>query len=127
MNDFLKTLMNIRSLRAALRELSFEQLVEIREKFEEIFAEREQQETKLREESAERLQKLAEFTEMLLAVGLRSFSMHPSQLPAIKQRILRTEIAPLAPHATLALEAEDPRAVWASGRLRALTAIPQAV
>ncbi|HHQ4680842.1 TPA: transcriptional regulator, partial [Aeromonas veronii] len=51
MNDFLKILMNIRSLRAALRELSFEQLVEIREKFEEIFAEREQQESKLREES----------------------------------------------------------------------------
>ena len=34
MNDFLKTLLNIRSLRAALRELSFEQLVEIREKFD---------------------------------------------------------------------------------------------
>ena len=31
MNDFLKILMNIRSLRAALRELSFEQLVEVRE------------------------------------------------------------------------------------------------
>lgn len=70
MNDFLKTLLNIRSLRAALRELSFEQLVEIREKFEEIFAEREQQETKLREESAERLQKLAEFTEMLRDAGI---------------------------------------------------------
>ncbi len=28
MNDFLKILLNIRSLRAALRELSFEQLVE---------------------------------------------------------------------------------------------------
>ncbi|WP_461547430.1 phosphoenolpyruvate--protein phosphotransferase [Sphaerotilus sulfidivorans] len=69
----------------------------------------------------------AEFTEMLLAVGLRSFSMHPSQLPAIKQRILRTEIAPLATHAALALAAEDPRAVWASGRVRALTAIPQTV
>ena len=70
MNDFLKILMNIRSLRAALRELSFEQLVEIREKFEEIFAEREQQESKLREESAERLQKLAEFTELLKQAGI---------------------------------------------------------
>ena len=35
MNDFLKTLLNIRSLRAALRELSFEQLVEVKEKFDE--------------------------------------------------------------------------------------------
>ena len=34
MNDFLKTLMNIRSLRAVLRELSYEQLVEAKDKFE---------------------------------------------------------------------------------------------
>ncbi len=78
MNDFLKTLLNIRSLRAALRELSFEQLVEIREKFEEIFAEREQQENKIKAESAERLQKLAEFTEMLKTAGI-----DPSELVGI--------------------------------------------
>jgi DNA-binding protein H-NS len=62
MNDFLKTLMNIRSLRAVLRELSYEQLVEAKDKFDEIYAEREHQESKIRAESAERLQKLAEFT-----------------------------------------------------------------
>jgi len=67
----------------------------------------------------------AEFTEMLLAVGLRSFSMHPSQLPAIKQRILRTEIAALEPQAALALVGDDPRAIWAAGRVRALAAIAQ--
>ena len=82
MNDFLKTLMNIRSLRAALRELSFEQLVEIREKFEEIFAEREQQETKLREESAERLQKLAEFTELLKPAGIDPSDLVGTVAPA---------------------------------------------
>lgn len=70
MNEFLKILLNIRSLRAALRELSFEQLVEVKEKLDEVFAEREQQETKLREESAERLQKLAEFTAMLKDAGI---------------------------------------------------------
>ncbi|MCX7132096.1 H-NS family nucleoid-associated regulatory protein [Aeromonas sp.] len=70
MNDFLKTLLNIRSLRAALRELSFEQLVEVKEKLDEVFAEREQHETRLREESAERLQKLAEFTAMLRDAGI---------------------------------------------------------
>jgi phosphotransferase system enzyme I (PtsI) len=31
------------------------------------------------------------FTELLLAMGLRSFSMHPSRLAAIKQRILRAD------------------------------------
>ncbi len=40
MNDFLKILLNIRSLRAALRELSFEQLVEAKDKFDEIYAAR---------------------------------------------------------------------------------------
>lgn len=70
MNDFLKTLLNIRSLRAALRELSFEQLVEVKEKLDEVFAEREQQESKIQAESAERLQKLAEFTELLKEAGI---------------------------------------------------------
>ena len=31
------------------------------------------------------------FTELLLAMGLRSFSMHPAQIPSIKQRILRAD------------------------------------
>ena len=82
MNDFLKTLLNIRSLRAALRELSFEQLVEIREKFEEIFAEREQQENKIKTESAERLQKLAEFTEMLKEAGIDPSELVGTVAPA---------------------------------------------
>ena len=94
MNDFLKTLMNIRSLRAALRELSFEQLVEIREKFEEIFAEREQQETKLREESAERLQKLAEFTEMLKEAGIDPSELVGTAAPAKSEGSTKAKRAP---------------------------------
>jgi phosphoenolpyruvate-protein phosphotransferase (PTS system enzyme I) len=31
------------------------------------------------------------FTELLLGMGLRSFSMHPAQVPAIKQRVLRAD------------------------------------
>lgn len=50
-----------------------------------------------------------EFTEVLLSFGLRSFSMHPSQLPTVKQRILRTEMASLAGLAERVLDAEDPR------------------
>ncbi|PNO61700.1 H-NS family histone-like protein [Aeromonas hydrophila] len=94
MNDFLKTLMNIRSLRAALRELSFEQLVEIREKFEEIFSEREQQETKLREESAERLQKLAEFTEMLKDAGIDPSELVGTAAPAKSEGSTKAKRAP---------------------------------
>ncbi len=32
-----------------------------------------------------------DFTEVLLGMGLRSFSLHPSQIPALKQKILRTD------------------------------------
>ncbi|MBL0718262.1 phosphoenolpyruvate--protein phosphotransferase [Piscinibacter sp. Jin2] len=33
----------------------------------------------------------SDFTEVLLAMGLRSFSMHPSQIPALKQKVLRSD------------------------------------
>ncbi|RQM70451.1 transcriptional regulator [Aeromonas jandaei] len=94
MNDFLKTLLNIRSLRAALRELSFEQLVEVKEKFDEVFAEREQQETKLREESAERLQKLAEFTELLKDAGIDPSELVGTATTAKAEGIVKAKRAP---------------------------------
>ncbi len=37
-----------------------------------------------------------QFTEALLAMGLRSFSMHPAQIATIKQRVLRSDAARLA-------------------------------
>jgi phosphoenolpyruvate-protein phosphotransferase (PTS system enzyme I) len=48
------------------------------------------------------------FTELLLAMGLRSFSMHPSQVAAIKQRILRTDTRRWASALREILEAESP-------------------
>jgi phosphotransferase system enzyme I (PtsI) len=53
-----------------------------------------------------------EFTELLLAMGLRSFSMHPAQLPAVKQRILRADAARLARHVAAALAADEPGHAW---------------
>ena len=94
MNDFLKILLNIRSLRAALRELSFEQLIEAKEKFDEIYAEREQQETKLREESAERLQNLAEFTEMLRTAGIDPSELVGTAAPAKAEGSAKAKRAP---------------------------------
>ena len=51
------------------------------------------------------------FTELLLAMGLRSFSMHPSQIPAVKQRVLRSDTQRLAAALPAILESEDPQAV----------------
>ena len=48
------------------------------------------------------------FTEVLLAFGLRTFSMHPTQLPAVKQKVLRADLACLDGLAEAVLSAEAP-------------------
>ncbi|MNH14216.1 DNA-binding protein StpA [compost metagenome] len=70
MNEFLKILLNIRSLRAALRELTFEQLQEVHEKFTLIYQERAADVEKTRAADAERLDKLATFQAMLADAGI---------------------------------------------------------
>jgi phosphoenolpyruvate-protein phosphotransferase (PTS system enzyme I) len=50
------------------------------------------------------------FTELLLAMGLRSFSMHPSQISAIKQRVLRADARRWAARMEHVLQADDPQA-----------------
>jgi len=50
------------------------------------------------------------FTELLLAMGLRSFSMHPAQIPSIKQRILRADTRRLASALERVLASENPQA-----------------
>jgi phosphotransferase system enzyme I (PtsI) len=50
------------------------------------------------------------FTRLLLGLGLRSFSMHPSQILAVKQEVLRADTTKLQPWAQGVLEAEDPAA-----------------
>jgi phosphoenolpyruvate-protein phosphotransferase (PTS system enzyme I) len=49
-----------------------------------------------------------EFTELLLAMGLRSFSMHPSQIASVKQRILRADTRRLAQGLPVVLASDDP-------------------
>jgi phosphoenolpyruvate-protein phosphotransferase (PTS system enzyme I) len=50
-------------------------------------------------------------TRLLLGLGLRSFSMHPSRILAVKQQILRSDTVKLAGWAKTVLEAEDPSAL----------------
>ncbi|WP_036838724.1 phosphoenolpyruvate--protein phosphotransferase [Polaromonas sp. CF318] len=47
-------------------------------------------------------------TRLLLGLGLRSFSMHPSQILAVKQQILRADASKLQPWAAQVLASEDP-------------------
>jgi phosphoenolpyruvate-protein phosphotransferase (PTS system enzyme I) len=49
-----------------------------------------------------------QLTRLLLGLGLRNFSMHPSQLLPIKERILRTNLAEVQTLAQRVLRASDP-------------------
>ena len=48
------------------------------------------------------------FTELLLAMGLRSFSMHPARIASVKQRVLRADTRQLRSSLRQVLDAERP-------------------
>ena len=48
------------------------------------------------------------FTDLLLAMGLRSFSMHPAQIAATKQRVLRADTRRLAAALHRVMAADEP-------------------
>jgi phosphotransferase system enzyme I (PtsI) len=64
-----------------------------------------------------------EFTELLLAMGLRSFSMHPSQIAAIKQRVLRADTRRYASALQKVLASDDPQSECRQVFVRGETAL----
>ena len=50
-------------------------------------------------------------TRLLLGLGLRSFSMHPAQILAVKQEVLRADTRKLAPWAQQVLQGDEPAAL----------------
>jgi phosphoenolpyruvate-protein phosphotransferase (PTS system enzyme I) len=52
------------------------------------------------------------FTELLLGMGLRSFSMHPTQVSSIKKRILRVDSKAWNKHVDLICESDDPQVIY---------------
>lgn len=49
-----------------------------------------------------------ELTRLFLGMGLRTFSMHPSQILRVKRRVLKAEVGELAPHVRRMLRLEEP-------------------
>jgi phosphotransferase system enzyme I (PtsI) len=49
-------------------------------------------------------------TRLLLGLGLRSFSMHPAQILAVKQEVLRADTSRLQTWARQVLESDEPSA-----------------
>ncbi len=54
-----------------------------------------------------------EMTRLLLGLGLRSFSMHPSRILTVKQELLRADAGQLAPWAQAVLASDEPAALLA--------------
>ena len=52
------------------------------------------------------------FTELLLALGLRSFSMHPARIAGVKQRVLRADTRVLQTLGAQVLTSDDPYAAY---------------
>ena len=46
-------------------------------------------------------------TRLLLGMGLRQFSMHPAQIPEVKQRVKQTDIGEIAPIVRRILRLEE--------------------
>ena len=53
------------------------------------------------------------FSELLLAMGLRSFSMHPSQIVNVKERVLGADASAWSSLLPGVLGADDPELAWA--------------
>ena len=54
-----------------------------------------------------------ELTRMLLGFGLRNFSMHPAHLLSVKQRVLTTSLADIAPVVARILKTDEPEKMQA--------------
>jgi phosphotransferase system enzyme I (PtsI) len=66
------------------------------------------------------------FTELLLGMGLRSFSMHPAQISGIKQRVLRADSRRLQSAIERTLQSEDPQTFWSTVGARSDDAVEAA-
>jgi phosphotransferase system enzyme I (PtsI) len=53
----------------------------------------------------------AKLTRLLLGMGLRKFSMHPSQILSVKQEILNSDLSQIAPQTRKVLRAIEPGAI----------------
>ncbi|WP_225639182.1 histone-like nucleoid-structuring protein H-NS [Candidatus Profftia sp. (ex Adelges kitamiensis)] len=93
MNEALKILNNIRTLRAQARECILETLEEMLEKLEVVVKERREEENQAQEEIKERARKLQQYREMLIADGIDPNellqTMSNSKVPGKSKRVMR--------------------------------------
>lgn len=78
MNEFIAVLCHARRFKSAVKELSLEQLEEVKQKLDKIIKAREIEIEDLRMEEAERLEKIKKYQEMLAADGIEPGELQAS-------------------------------------------------
>lgn len=89
MSDVIKSLNNIRTLRAQAKDYSIETLEEMLEKLEVIVNERREEESQAEAQNVEKLRKLEQYREMLMADGIdpnELLQVAEETKPAVKTR-----------------------------------------
>lgn len=86
MNEFLRVFLNARSLRAATRDLTLEQLIEGHQKLSEIVDERRVSEERQRAQQAVRERKIEEYKELLRAEGIELSDLIGSAAPTLSNK-----------------------------------------
>ncbi|QJT37026.1 transcriptional regulator (plasmid) [Aeromonas media] len=94
MSEVIKVITNIRSLRAALRELTIEQLEEAKEKFDAIYKERIDEHNAQLEEAKEHQRKLDEYAELLKSAGIDPRELINESAPTVEKRAQRAPRPP---------------------------------
>lgn len=94
MSEVIKVITNIRSLRAALRDLTIEQLVDAKEKFDAIYKERMDDAEEEMAAKEEHTRKLNEFSEMLKTAGIDPRELIDESVPAAGKRAQRAPRPP---------------------------------
>lgn len=94
MSEIIKVITNIRSLRAAMRELTIEQLEEAKEKFDTIYNERMDEHTAQLEEAKEHQRKLDEYAELLKNAGIDPRELISEAAPVVENKAKRAPRPP---------------------------------
>lgn len=114
MSDFLKVLLNIRSLRAIARDLTLEQLEEGLSKLTSVVEERREDEAQDRKSREERDRKISEYMNMLRADGIDPAELFPLGTASTGEKA--TKRAPRPPKYKYTDENGEPRTWTGQGR-----------
>lgn len=111
MSDFTAILTHTRRLKAAVKELSLDELRDVQAKLENVIADREMEEAELRRAEAEKSKKIAEIKQAMEAAGVDITDFVEQEGLPVTKRKTRTKRAPKPPKYAI-VDANGERVTW---------------